>query len=128
MARQQMILESQRAELLANWTRGLELARDDREDEHDPRPVVKLFNPCGAATWLLTELKPDEDGGEPDIAFGLCDLGHGSPELGYVSLEELASVKLMRGLLYIERDEHFTATKTISEYTQAARIARRIEA
>lgn len=127
MARQKMILDSQRAELLANWMRGGELANDNREDEHDPRPVVKLFNPCGRATWLLTELKPDEDGGDPDIAFGLCDLGSGSPELGYVSLSELAKVRLPFGM-YIERDEHFTASKTISDYTQAARIARRIEA
>lgn len=127
MARQTMILDSQRAELLANWTRGCELAYADREDEHDPRPVVKLFNPCGRATWLLTELKPDEDGGDPDIAFGLCDLGSGFPELGYVSLSDLSAVRLPFGM-YIERDEHFTASKTISDYTQAARIARRIEA
>ena len=128
MARQVMILESQKAEMLANWTRGCELANADKDDEHNPQPVVKLFNPCGAATWLLTELKPDEDGGEPDIAFGLCDLGEGFPELGYVSLAELASVRLMGGALYIERDEHFTATKTIAEYANDARIARRIEA
>ena len=27
------------------------------EDEIDFKPVVKLFNPCGAGTWLLTELE-----------------------------------------------------------------------
>lgn len=37
------------------------------EDEIDFEPVVKLFNPCGAGTWLLTEL----DSEDPDIAFGL---------------------------------------------------------
>ena len=34
-------------------------------------PVVKLFTPDGNCTWLLTELDPED----PDIAFGLCDLG-----------------------------------------------------
>ena len=43
----------------------------------------------GAATWLLTEL--DEDG---DQAFGLCDLGFGCPELGYVSLTEMRAVQV----------------------------------
>jgi hypothetical protein len=37
---------------------------------HDPCPVVKLFTPDAAATWLLTEIDPDNR----DIAFGLCDL------------------------------------------------------
>lgn len=45
------------------------------EDTADFSPVVKLFCPWSGATWLLTELDPDD----PDIAFGLCDLGMGSP-------------------------------------------------
>lgn len=121
----QLILESQKAELLANWRRGCELANQDRDAEYDPRPVLKLFNPCGAATWLLTEIV---DGDEEDtILFGLCDLGFGSPELGYVSLAELASVRLMGGAVGIERDIHFRATKTLSEYTAEARRLGRIE-
>jgi hypothetical protein len=122
---QVLILDSQRAELLANWRKGQELADADRDGEHDPRPVLKLFNPCGAATWLLTEIVEEEE--EDTILFGLCDLGFGSPELGYVSLAELASVRLMGGALRIERDEHFTATKTISEYAAKARELGRIE-
>jgi hypothetical protein len=118
-----MMLESQRARMLANWRRGCELAEAGRDGEHDPRPVLKLFNPCGAATWLLTEFLPDEDG---ELAFGLCDVGHGSPELGYVSLEELASVRLPYGL-YIERDIHFNAKKPLSEYAAEARRLGRIE-
>ncbi|MAU99204.1 MAG: transposase [Fulvimarina sp.] len=81
----------------------------------DPHPVVKLFTPDGAATWLLTELDPSE----PDIAFGLCDLGMGCPELGYVSLSELASVRGRFGLA-VERDLHFQADKPLSAYTAAA--------
>ncbi len=37
----------------------------------DFRPVVKLFTPDANCTWLLSEIDPDN----PDIAFGLCDLG-----------------------------------------------------
>lgn len=99
--RQKMILESQRVLLLANGAANLLHRLDDGKTE-DFKPVVKLFNPCGAATWFLSEL--DEDG---DTAFGLCDLGMGEPELGYVSLAELAEVTLRFGL-YIERDLHFT--------------------
>jgi hypothetical protein len=68
-------------------------------------------------------LVPDEDG---DLAFGLCDLGFGTPELGYVSLEELGSIELRFGL-YIERDIHFNATKPLSEYARIARESGRIE-
>ena len=55
----------------------------------EPRPVVKLFTPDGAATWLLTDILPDD----PDIAFGLCDLGMGEPECGSVSLTELSALR-----------------------------------
>ena len=79
----------------------------------DHKPVLKLFSPIGASTWLLTELK---DG----IAFGLCDLGQGTPELGYVSINELENIKLPMGLK-IERDLHFNANKTLSEYAAAAK-------
>lgn len=57
--------------------------------EPDPMPVVKLFNPLGAGTWLATELW--EDG---DTLFGVADLGFGCPELGAFSLRELASLRL----------------------------------
>ena len=118
-----LFLSSQENDLRNNWRRGCELAAQDRESEHDPRPVVKLFNPCGAATWLLTELFT-EDG--VDMAFGLCDLGFGTPELGYVSIDELADIRVMGGLLGIERDRHFIADKTLSEYAAEAREIGRI--
>jgi hypothetical protein len=57
-------------------------ARGAKGEALDPRPVVKLFTPGAGAAWLLTELDPDD----PDIAFGLCDLGLGFPELGSVRL------------------------------------------
>jgi len=88
----------------------------DGEDTLDFHPVVKLFCPWGAATWLLTELDPQD----PDLAFGLCDLGFGTPELGSVRLSELQSVRGPGGLT-IERDLHFTADKTLTAYAYEAR-------
>ena len=78
-------------------------------------PVVKLFCPWGAATWLLTEIDPDN----PDIAFGLCDLGMQSPEIGSVSLSELGAIRGPGGLR-IERDLHFKADRTLQAYADEA--------
>jgi hypothetical protein len=77
------------------------------------KPYLKLFNPAGIGTWLISEY--NEDTG---IMFGLCDLGY--PELGYVSLEEIESVKLPFGLK-IERDMYFEPTKTLKEYASNAK-------
>ena len=110
-----LITETLRAQLLANGRQSLD------NDDFDPPPVVKLFTPDAGATWLLTEIDPDDT----DRAFGLCDLGHGFPELGYVSLSELQSVRGRLGLA-VERDLHFVATKTISAYARDARLAERI--
>ena len=114
-----VLTEAQRAVMLAN---GRKQAQAQAQGEGlDFPPVVKLFNPCGAATWLLSELDPEN----PDIAFGLCDLGMGCPELGSVSLSEMASYRGRVGL-GIERDYHFTARAPISEYASEARKAERI--
>lgn len=90
-------------------------ANADIRDSAVTRPVVKFFTPWAGATWLISEL--DEDN---DTMFGLCDLGHGSPELGYVSLSELRSLRGPFGLT-VERDLHFRADKTLAEYADAAR-------
>lgn len=87
----------------------------------DHRPVVKLFTPDGAATWLFTECDPDE----PDRLFGLCDLGLGCPELGYVSLTEIMEVRGRLGIP-VERDLHFVADKSLSAYADEARANGRI--
>ncbi len=88
----------------------------DGEADLDFLPVVKLFTPDAGCTWLLTEIDPED----PDIAFGLCDVGFGCPELGSVSLSELESVRGRLGLP-IERDLHFAPTKTLSAYADEAR-------
>lgn len=110
-----LLTDAQRARLLDNGRRSAE------QVDHDPMPVVKLFTPDGAATWLLTEIDPDD----PDIAFGLCDLGMGFPELGNVSLMELASIRGHIGLP-VERDLHFVARAPLSVYADAALKAERI--
>ncbi|WP_316979508.1 DUF2958 domain-containing protein [Shumkonia mesophila] len=97
------------------------LANGAVEPEADPVPVVKLFDPAGAATWLITEMMPHE----PDILFGLCDLGFGCPELGYVSLAELEGVRGPLGF-GIERDLHFVGRFPLSVYAEAARLAGQI--
>lgn len=86
-----------------------------RDEIFDPWPVVKLFNPVGAATWIATEL--DEDG---DTLFGLADLGFGCPELGCFSLGEIRAVRLPFGLV-IERDSYFDAMAPLSDWTDEAR-------
>lgn len=78
------------------------------------RPVVKLFTPDAQATWLLTDA--DDDG----LCFGLCDLGCGEPELGYVAITELLTVRGGLGLP-IERDRYFKADKSLGEYLAMAR-------
>jgi hypothetical protein len=84
--------------------------------EADFIPVVKLFTPDAGCIWLLTELDPDD----PDIAFGLCDLGLGFPELGCVRISELESVRGKLGLP-VERDRYFAPRHALSVYARAAR-------
>ena len=91
--------------------------------EVDFFPVVKLFTPDGAATWLLTELDPED----ADLAFGLCDLGMGCPELGSVRISELEAVRGRLGLP-VERDRHFKAEGSLGDYADLAREIGRIKA
>ncbi len=95
------------------------LANAAKEGDH--KPVLKLFNPTGAATWLVSEM--DEHGN----MFCLADLGMGSPELGYSNINELAEYRGPFGL-GIERDTWFKGTKPLSEYAAEARAAGRIAA
>ncbi|MDR3471242.1 MAG: DUF2958 domain-containing protein [Devosia sp.] len=111
-----LLTQTQREQLLDNGRR--QAAVKGTPDELDFAPVVKLFNPCGAGTWLLTEIDPDDE----TVAWGLCDLGMGFPEFGTVSLTELAEYHGQFGL-GIERDLHFAARGPISVYIDAANDA-----
>ena len=70
-------------------------------DYADLEPVVKLFQPDGAATMLLSTL--DDDG----VVQGVFDLGLG---------------------LSIERDTSFKAEKTVAQYWSDSQATQRLEA
>lgn len=118
----ELLLDHQHAELLANG-RANAILRENGLAEQDFNPIVKLFCRWGAATWRLTELDPEDQ----DIAFGLCDLGMGFPELGNVSLSEIEEVTGPGGLR-IERDIHFTPDKSLLAYAEEVRLHQRIVA
>lgn len=115
MDRPSFITDAVYAQLIANGRRSA------AGEDIDPPPVAKLFLPGTVAKWLLTELDPQD----PARAFGLCDLGMGEPELGYVSLAELAGVRGRLGLP-VEIDRWFVPDKPLSGFADAARTARRI--
>ncbi|PZQ78140.1 MAG: transposase [Variovorax paradoxus] len=110
-----LITDEQRTQLLANGRRSTE------EAGFDPPPVAKLFTPDAGATWLLTEIDPEDE----DRAFGLCDLGLGCPELGWASVSEIEALRGPLGLP-VERDLYFRADKPLSGYARDARLAGRI--
>lgn len=108
-----LLTEELRAKLLANGA-----ASKASEGGIDHIPVVKFFTPWGGATWLISEADPDD----PDVLFGLCDLGMGDPELGYVLFSELCSIRGPVGLT-VERDLYFKPNRTVSAYADEARLA-----
>lgn len=101
-----------RARLLANGQRSA------NEEPYDFVPVVRLFVPGRNATWLLTELDPDD----PDLAYGLCDLGLGAPKLDYIRLSDL----LVLPGNPVQCDTDFIADKPLSAYLSDARLAETI--
>ena len=103
-------------------TKAIEKKLIKQSGDASDKPYLKLFAPWGAATWLISEYDP-----ETKIMFGLCDLGLGSPELGYVSLDELEGVRGFGGLS-IERDLIFEPEMTLAEYASEARKNGRIDA
>jgi len=117
-----LITKEQRMKLIANG-RVTQEATKVNGDTTDFKPVVKLFTPWTNCTWLISEMV--ETDGDDTVLYGLCDLGQGSPELGYVTLGELQDAKGPFGLR-IERDRWFTATKTVGEYAADAREKGRV--
>lgn len=88
----------------------------EEQDRFDPFPVLKLFTPDAAASWLITEAYTEGD----DLRlFGLCDPGLGDPALGYAMLSEIENVRGKLGLP-VERDLHFKAEHRLSSYAKIA--------
>lgn len=67
----------------------------------DKKIICKFFNPCGIGTWYVVEGQQEED---DFIFWGLADLHE--QEFGYISLNELESIRLPFGLK-VERDINF---------------------
>lgn len=68
-----------------------------------PLVLVRLFNPCGGGTWLLTEHFPDSN-----TAFGyVAGLFPHSDEWGYSSISELEALRCPPLGLPLERDLYF---------------------
>ena len=117
-----LITETIREALLKNGKMQKENIRKGKP-ELDLKRVVKLFRLGGPCRWLLTELDPDDH----DLAFGLCDLGLGSAELGHVRISEIEACSLppIQPML---RDGFFQANRTISEFAELAAREGRIRA
>jgi hypothetical protein len=79
--------------------------KKNNENNNDEDIVLKLFNPTGGQTWLITRLEDDGD-----TMWGLADLGLGFIEYGTISLNELTSFRGRFGL-GIERDRWFKGGK-----------------
>lgn len=79
-------------------------------------PVVKLLAPDAVGTWLISALDPKD----PDRAWGLCDVGQGSPQLDWMSLSELARVRGPLGMA-VRRDDAFKPTTSLGAYADEAR-------
>ena len=84
--------------------------------------AVKIFSPVRSATWLIASMNPQDE----DTLYGLCDLGIGYPELGYVRLSELQSTTVRfppAGSvgMGLEQDLYFKPNHSLSVYAEAAR-------
>ena len=87
------------------------------QDQNDEDIVLKLFNPCGAQTWLITKMDPNGD-----TMWGLADLGFGIVEYGTISLNEIKAFRDRRFRLGIERDRSFHGGK-VSDFINRTNLA-----
>src|SRR3569832_2467833 len=104
-----LITDAQRVQLLDNG------AAAACGEQCDPLPVVKLFFLVVFVSWLLSVFVFDDG----DAAFGLIDLGMGTPQLGHVRLSVLEGIRGPRNLA-VARDPHFTPRRRLSEYARLA--------
>jgi len=72
----------------------------DGNVDPETRPAVFAYLPGHTAQWILWEYDPTDR-----RAFGLCDLGY--PEIGYVDVDELATVR-SQYRLPVEVDDSMT--------------------
>ena len=104
--------------LVTNQQRQLLMERGrvgDLEKLLDDPPVIKLHTPNAGATWLISAIDP----ADRERAWGLCDTGMGTPELGWVSLAELAGLHDRFGV-EVCRDEAFRPSANLGVYASVA--------
>ena len=83
----------------------------------DHRPVVRLYVPDTADSWLLARINPLHR----HLAFGLADTGPHPPELRPIDLRALKASHPS-----VTCDRYFRATRSLSEYARNARRHGRI--
>jgi hypothetical protein len=93
-------------------------ARSAAGEELDPHPVLLLELADPVMFWMLTEVDPHDE----DRAFGLCDLGLGMPELGYVSLSEIAALRGRGRGQSVQADATFVGDRPLSIFRSWARM------
>lgn len=82
----------------------------------DAKVLVKFFNPYGAGTWIITEASRE---GDDWLMFGWTDMGYGW-EAGYISYNELASIKIRLGRYEfgLERDIHIRSDAKVGDFVK----------
>ena len=110
-----MLTKALEKQLINNHERQVSHQAVNEGSTLDIRPVVKFFG-GSACSWLISEYDV-----ENDIFFGLCDIGHGSVELGYISRSELQNIRFAPFNLPIERDLYQTFSHGLSVYTKRSK-------
>lgn len=108
--------------LIENGTRQKE--SDQKGTASDLVPVVLLRLPSDRpSTWLLASIDPEDH----DLAFGLMSVAEGYPELGYVRIRELESLRGYRGKP-VSHDAMFSDADplSLSEYVDTAKYTEQI--
>jgi hypothetical protein len=96
------------------------LIENGKNPDQDHAPVIRLHILFTGCQWLISELDPEY----PQLGFGLCDLGMGQPELGYVDIEEIKAVKTVP--FPVMGDMFFQPEYPMSTYAEAARMCQSI--
>ena len=81
-------------------------------------PVVRLFQPDAADSWLLTHFDPADP--SCDRIYALHRRGGDQAELGFISLAALGALGRADPLLRVERDCRFRADRSLAAYATEA--------
>lgn len=87
------------------------------EENENQVPVVRLHIPGKEAYWLFSCIVS----GTEQMAYGIFEIGLGSPELGYFDLSEIAELKFEGGL-ELENDLQFKGEHSLMKYADIAHL------